>query len=502
MESLIHEASDSGAARIVLATANARYHHASLALRYLLANLGPLVGDARIMEFHISQRPADAAEAILSARPEIVALAVYVWNARFTEELAGILKAASPSTKIVLGGPEVSFPDDPSPVSALADCTIAGEGEEILPGILRRLLDGEEVPAVAVADEADLAGISLPYRLYTDEDIAHRTIYVETTRGCPMGCEFCLSSLDRGVRRFPVDPLLAELDRLWERGARKLKFVDRALNFGVSDRVLDWLAARSGEGIFAHFELVPQRIPERLLGFLKRFPDGAVQLEAGVQSLDPEVTALIGRRQDPDEVLSTISRLLKETGCHIHADLVVGLPGQSPETFAADFDRLLATGVHEIQVGILKRLRGAPIARHEKTRAMAFNPSPPYEILRTDLIPYRRMQELKRFAAYFDRVRNSGRFPRASALLLDGPSPHALFAAFCGRAHETFGATHGISPTRMAGCLRAHLVEDRGIDGSLVDAALEEDLARTRRRKGEDALPARQRRHSRAKETR
>ena len=94
---------------ILLATINAKYFHASLGLRYLLANLGDLQPRAAIREFILSHRPADIAEQLLAARPRIIGLGVYIWNAQETAQVVAIVKAVSPETIVILGGPEVSY---------------------------------------------------------------------------------------------------------------------------------------------------------------------------------------------------------------------------------------------------------------------------------------------------------------------------------------------------------------------------------------------------------
>lgn len=168
--------------KIVLATANARYSHTSLALRSLLANLREFEKDAVPLEFTITDRPADAAEAILSREPRFVLLSVYLWNAVFLNEVASIIRAVAPAVTIVLGGPEVSFEDDLPPVAQWAHHIIAGEGELLLPALLAALAAGRPFARFTRATPPDLSGIALPLRLYTDEDIRHRVLYVESSR--------------------------------------------------------------------------------------------------------------------------------------------------------------------------------------------------------------------------------------------------------------------------------------------------------------------------------
>ncbi len=461
--------------KIVLATANARYSHTSLALRSLLANLREFEKDAVLLEFTITDRPADAAEAILSREPRFVLLSVYLWNAVFLNEVASIIRAVAPAVTIVLGGPEVSFEDDLPPVAQWAHHIIAGEGELLLPALLAALAAGRPFARFTRATPPDLSGIALPLRLYTDEDIRHRVLYVESSRGCAFGCEFCLSCLTDRVRFFDPVALMPALEDLWNRGARKFKFIDRTIHAGKAERILRFFLDRNVEGLFVHFEIVPDHLTDPLFDLLAKFPSGAVQLEAGVQTFDPEVAARVGRKQDMDRTLRNLQRLIATTGVHIHSDLVAGLPGETMAGFADGFNRLLATGVHEIQVGILKRLRGAPIDRHTAAFEMVYRNTPPYDVLQNRDIPFADMQRLKRFARFFDLVFNSGNFRRTAPSLWAADTPFNGFMRFSDWMHDAVHNTADISLDRLATLIFRYRTEILGhatgntADGLLAD---------------------------------
>ncbi len=475
-------------AEILLCTLNARYIHPALGLRYLLANLGPLRPRAALREFTLEHRPADIAEALLTDQPRIIALGVYVWNAAPTAHLVRLLRAIAPEVHIVLGGPEVSYEADDQPMAHLANVVITGEAEHAFRQTCEALLAGDpQVPHVVSAQPPDLATIKTPYDLYDDEDIAHRTIYVETSRGCPHACAFCLSALDRKVRRFPKDQALADLRSLLDRGVPHLKFVDRSLHLGHAEAVLELLLEPRDHPVMAHFELVPDRLPDRLRPLIARFAPGTLQLEAGVQTFDPEVAARIGRSQDPVRVADTLT-FLATTAAHVHADLVAGLPGETLDAFAAGFDRLWALGPQEIQVGILKRLRGAPITGPlTDDYGLVFNPEPPYEILQTSTLDFVTLKRLKRFSQAWDRVANSGHFRDSIPLLWqnDSPgadSPFAGFLRFTDWLHARAGRTHSIALKRLADFLFTYLTDDRHLDPDLVGPTLLLDYRRGGRR--------------------
>ncbi len=467
---------------IVLATLNAKYIHAAFGLRYLLANLDELRPRAALLEFDIHQRPIEVVEQLLAENPRIIGLGVYIWNAAPTAEVVSILKRLRPEVIVILGGPEVSYETDRQQVTQQADYVITGEADLKFAEVCRVLLAGNRPPAkVIAADVPDLARLASPYPLYDERDVAHRVIYVEASRGCPFTCEFCLSSLDIPVRQFPLPPLLENLEELLRRGVRQFKFVDRTfnLNLSVSKTLLQFFLDRYSPGLFVHFEMIPDRLPEALREIIARFPPGALQFEVGIQTFNTRVAELISRRQDYERLADNFHFLREHTGVHVHADLIVGLPGEALESFGGGFDRLIALRPQEIQVGILKRLRGTPIVRHDAEWGMVYSEHPPYEILRNKLLDFTTMQRLRRFARYWDLIGNSGNFLSTTPLISHGcASPFAEFLRLCDWLYERLGRQHSIALAELGELLFQFLTEIRGLPGSDVARALWADYQR------------------------
>ena len=462
-------------ADLVLATLNARYAHTAFGLRCLYANLGPLQACCSLREWEVSARSIDVVEALLAESPRVVGFGVYIWNVAALTAVVADLKRLAPEVVVVLGGPEVSHEAEGQPIVALADHVLQGEADRAFAQLAARLLAGERVAEKIIdCGLPDLSTLASPYPHYSDLDLRQRVIYVEASRGCPFRCEFCLSSLELPVRAFPLEPFLAEIDALLARGARSFKFVDRTfnLNLAVSGRILDFFLERAPLGLDLHFEMIPDRLPVALRERIARFPPGSVQLEVGVQTLDPATTQRISRRQDLDRMADNFAFLREESGAHVHADLIVGLPGEDLATFGAGFDRLWAMGPQEIQVGILKRLRGTPIIRHDAAFGMVYSASPPYEVLSTGALPFDELARLRRFARYWDLVANSGQWRRTLPLLL-GLAPFARFLAFSDWLWATTGATHQIALPRLGELLHRHLAAE-GL-GAPAAAALWED---------------------------
>jgi radical SAM superfamily enzyme YgiQ (UPF0313 family) len=461
---------------IILATLNARYVHSAFGLRYLFANLGDLQPRARLLEFDINQRPLDIAENILRDNPRILGLGVHVWNASQTLSLVRLLKQLRPALIIVLGGPEISHEISQQEISRIADHVIPGEADLAFAQLCHQLLSSSACPAHTPARSLapspvpqlrpplpDLATLALPYDFYTGDDLAHRVIYVEASRGCPYQCEFCLSALDETVRQFPLDRFLAAIGRLLDRGCRQFKFVDRTFNLDLktSAAILQFFLDRYQPGLFLHFEVIPDRLPESLRVLIQEFPAASLQFEVGIQTFNEEVAQRISRRQNNAKAEENLLWLRAHTGVHIHADLIVGLPGESLDSFAAGFDRLVALGPHEIQVGILKRLRGATIARHTAQWEMIYDPQPPYEILQNRDLDFATMQRLRRFARYWDLIANSGRFVESAPLIWKNGSPFREFVAFSDWLYTETLSTHGIALSRLARLLEEYLHEKR-----------------------------------------
>jgi hypothetical protein len=270
---------------------------------------------------------------------------------------------------------------------------------------------------------------------------------------------------------------------------RQLKFVDRTFNLSLraSTAILEFLLRRYEPGHFFHFEMVPDRLPGPLRELIGRFPAGVLQIEAGIQTFNEEVAARIRRRQNYERLEENLRFLRRQTGVHVHADLIAGLPGETLESFAAGFDRLVGLGPQEIQVGILKRLRGTPIGRHDAEWQMRYNPHPPYEVLENKLLDFGTVQQLRRFARYWDLVGNSGNFVESAPLIWGGGGPGAgsAFQGFLRWSqwlHKRVRRTEGIALVRLMKLLFDYLAGELKLEPGTVAGALWRDYQRGGRR--------------------
>lgn len=476
---------------IILTTLNARFIHSAFGLRYLYANMGELQNKTLLKEFTIHERPIDIAEKLLQLEPSIIGFSVYIWNVDEISETVSILKQIAPEIMIVLGGPEVSHLPDKPDVVDIADYIIKGAGEISFQLLCQQILN-QQKPLNKVIDgiSESLDKLDLPYEFYDDDDIKNRIIYVEASRGCPFKCEFCLSSLDKTSKPFELDSFLKEMDTLFIRGARNFKFIDRTFNLKVSTSVaiLEFFLDRMTEDLYLHFEVIPDNLPERLKQTLIRFPKNSLQFEIGVQTFDPQIQTLISRKQNNDKTKENLRWLRQHTGAHIHADLIFGLPSDTLDNFGESFDQLVALNPQEIQLGILKRLRGAPINRHNDEYKMVYEDLPPYTVLMTKDIDFNSMQRVKRFARYWDMIANSGRFKYTLPLILDGsndPIYNTSFKRFMALSDAFFereGSTWKISLPRLYKLIFEVLINELETDEEQVKILLEKDYARSKQK--------------------
>ncbi len=479
--------------KIILTTLNSRYTHSSIGLRYLYANLKELQEEAEILEFSINDALQTVVEKLLFCMPDVIGIGVYIWNAKEVQELVHILKKISPQTLIVLGGPEVTH--TPFRVNFdEADFIIQGEGDLAFYELCKNIFDkNPPIAKIIKMNTPELKTVELPYRYYTDDDIKNRYIYVEMSRGCPFHCEFCLSSMDERVRAFDLDAVLAEFELLWQRGARNFKFVDRTfnLNMKTANRILDFFLAKEPP-YFAHFEVIPDHFPASIKEKIAKFPHGALQLEIGIQTLNLEIAKNISREMNLEKIKENISFLENETEAHIHLDLIVGLPNESLESFGRNLDELVKLSSCEIQIGILKKLSGTFINRHDIEHSMVYSDIPPYDILQNSQLSFNDIQIMKRFARFWDLTYNSGNFKKSVKLIWQDESVYENFYAFGMWIYQQTDSTWQISLQRLGELLFIYLTQIKKLSPDIVAKEMLEDMMKVKGR----AIPSYLRAHA------
>ena len=373
----------------------------------------------------------------------------------------------------MLGGPEVSHLPKDAEIFKYAGYVIRGEGEIAFRLLCEDILNNNNYNnSINLISQVNLNEIKPAYHLYTDEDISKKLIYVESGRGCPFNCEFCLSSVKpdkkNAVREFDLDQFLAQMDMLIKRGARTIKFLDRTFNFNIPRalKIIDFFLEKTAalSSFTVHFEMVPSLFPPQLISALACFPPGTLRLETGIQTLNAEVSSLVKLPGNghPENDLETLSLLRRNTNAVIHADLIAGLPGENIESFGEGFDRLwqalYCQPAHkernsraEIQPGILKLLPGTRISRHIEKHKMRFNSAPPYEIEETSSVCADDLSRIKNFARFWELIFNRGMIPEEKMVKISEKS--SIFWKFMELSDSLFsyfGRNWGIDKNELS----------------------------------------------------
>ena len=413
---------------IGLITLNAKFIHSSLSLRYL-RNASRNAGHKNvwIREFVINQPIWKIAAEIQKLQPDVLGIGIYIWNRSQSLELIERLQKQMPELKFVVGGPEVSFEEEGS----LAFPVISGEGEKKWVEFLE-LTGKNETPSDEVRKRWRTYGTDLPELIpaYQEEDypeLKNRIVYFETSRGCPYLCSFCLSALDKTVRYFDESLIQNQIKELLNNGIQKIKFVDRTFNLKPKrmKELMEWLSQFKGNEF--HFEVVGDILTPEILNFLKTVPSGMFQFEIGIQTTTESVQETIQRKQSNQKLFETIQQLVEQDRIHFHCDLIFGLPGETLEDIKQSFSQVIALRPHELQLGFLKFLPGAPINDQVGKHQYRYQSTPPYELISHQNLSAEEVLYLKQFEDIFDRYYNSKRFRFSIHYLLEKLDPVTLF---------------------------------------------------------------------------
>lgn len=450
--------------KVLLVTLNAKYIHAALALYTLQSYLKSHGFETKVREFTINQELQWILGQIIRESPELVGFSCNIWNTEATLVLCRRLKAVKPEIRILLGGPEV----DPAPVDLLhkaqADFAVVGEGEEPSLGLLRALYDnmlfgavpglvwrdGDSIMVNESSAPLCLDRIPFPYSIEVLQEPG-RIFYYETSRGCPFSCAYCLSGVVRGMRYLSLERVFADLHKLVNAEVRQVKFVDRTFNTDPrrTVEILRYIIDNfSDSSTNFHLELVGEILSEETLQLLTEAPDGLFRVEVGIQSLHPPTLAAIGRRNDPDKLAKNLQRLFEAGNTPVHLDLIAGLPWEGMAEFAYTFDWTYRLRPNELQLGILKLLKGSVLGQKAPSMGYVATEEAPYEVMITPWLTFKELGRLKTIAHLVDVYHNSGHFKHSLFHLCTAEcrSPFAVFhqLAECWETEAMDVASHGL----------------------------------------------------------
>ncbi len=426
--------------KFLLVSVNSKYIHSTLALWYLKTAAGN-TDDIEIFETTIKAEKSKILEEIIAKNPAVVCFSCYIWNISFVKDLVSMVKKSLPTVKILLGGAEVSYNQEAVfAENSAVDYIISGEGEVPFAKFYQAIKNNsstENIHGLSTREKISPPFVwqDNPINPYTKEyfqRLEGRIVYIETSRGCPYSCTYCLSGRLGGVRFFPLDEVKENLDKLSVSGTKTIKFVDRTFNANEKRaiEIIEYITAKNPQykGVCYHFEMAGDIMSEAIISALGKAPKGLFQIEVGVQSFNDFTLKAVNRKTDLAKVAKNLQSILSKGNVHVHMDLIAGLPFEDYESFKIGFNKLFLLAPHMLQLGFLKLLHGSQMKNEDIGE---FKNTPPYEVISTPWITKTELEKLKDVEDAVDRLYNSGRF---KALIYAGlekfQSPFDLFYDF------------------------------------------------------------------------
>ncbi|SFJ00189.1 Radical SAM superfamily enzyme YgiQ, UPF0313 family [Paenibacillus sp. UNC496MF] len=434
--------------KVVLATLNAKFIHTSLALRCLKA-YSEKDFDIDIAEYTIKDPAMNIVADLFAREPDVVGFSCYIWNIEETITVIDMLRKIKPELRIVLGGPEVSY-DTAHWLERLrqVDHIVVGEGEETFHHLLTELsgdrkfhlvfglayrkehADGRiEIIVNPPRPKLDLATLPSPHRFPEDAaSLGSRVVYFETSRGCPFSCQFCLSSIEVGVRYFDMERTKSDILYLIDAGAKLIKFVDRTFNI-KRDYALEIFKflIENHRGCVFQFEITADIMRPEVLDYLaEHAPPGIFRFEIGVQSTNDLTNEAVQRRQNFAKLSRTVTKVKESGKIDQHLDLIAGLPHENYDSFRNTFNDVFALRPEELQLGFLKMLRGTGMRIDAEKHGYVYMDRAPYEILGNDILPFADIVRIKRVEDVLEKYWNAHRMDHALLYLIERAFPSAF----------------------------------------------------------------------------
>lgn len=421
--------------KTLLTILNAKFIHSSLALRCLRTACRRNHVDVMTAEYTINQNAYDILRHISKFQAQAIGFSCYIWNIEMTCHIITLIKKVYPQVIVFVGGPEVSYTarqvlqDHPD-----IDYVLQGEGEEMVPAFLQALANGKSgigIPGVmgrrgdtidgdeTFQEVSNLDTLPFPYENENMDDLNHKIMYYESSRGCPFHCQYCLSGMNDTVRFRSVPLVLQELQQFVDAGVHQIKFVDRTFNCNPKHhRPLIEYMIRVKQPINFHLEIEPGVMRDEDISLLAKAPKGRIQVEMGIQSTYEPTLQAIHRHNDWPRITYIMKKLLSYGTIHLHLDLIVGLPYEDYAHLRQSFNDIYALHPHKLQIGFLKLLKGSGI-RRDYPNDYRYDPCGPYEVLETTWLPYEKVRYMKVFEDVFERTYNADKFVYVLAFLSD-----------------------------------------------------------------------------------
>lgn len=448
--------------KLSLIALNSKFIHSNLAVRYLSSYLQNKNIKAYILEFSINDSFDSIIKKIYLSNSDVMAFSCYIWNRELVMKLGSSLKKVMPDSIIVLGGPEVSYDvESTMKENPWIDYIIFGEGEETFYEFASRLKSGRESAQNIDGLACNKNGIihinklrnpisdldRLPFPYVSFDGLENKILYYETSRGCPFKCQYCLSSLETGVRYFSLERVYNDINIFIENHVRQVKLVDRTFNCSKERclKIMDYILSKKDNTNF-HFEISAKLIDSDFLDMVKKAPKGIFQFEIGVQSTNDDTLETISRTESFESIRYNITKLIDIGNCHVHLDLIAGLPCEDIKSFEKSFNDVYYLKSNMLQLGFLKLLRGSGLRQAADKYGILYNAHPPYEVLSTKEVSYKDILELKIIEELVEIFHNSARFSKSLSYLIE---------------------EHNINPFQFFKALGAYYVDNDGFSRSL-----------------------------------
>ena len=437
--------------KTVICCLSAKYIHATLSPWCIYEGIkkyAPKI-NAKVIEGTINERQEEIIKRIYEERPDVIGFSSYIWNMEKVLYISEKIKELLPFSKIILGGPEVSFNEkEILSENPFVDFIVSGEGEKAF-AKLAEALSENKLPEENIASyfyegrfvqgkynvfEEELS----PYSKEYFSSLCGRISYIESSRGCPYSCTFCLSGSDKNVRFFSMDKVKKEILLLSKSGSQTVKFVDRTFNCNKK-RAIEILSfirenykKEIPDGICFHFEIAADILDEEILSEISHMPKGSVQFEVGIQSFNELTLSKINRKTNLQRLSENVKALVSYKNCHIHTDLIAGLPFEDMASFKESFNKAYSLGANMLQLGFLKILHGSQMEKTTDEYVVSYSKKPPYEVTSTPWITEDELISLHKTEDALERLHNSGRFRRTLSYVLGvtGIKPFELFEGF------------------------------------------------------------------------
>lgn len=410
---------------ILLVSLNAKYIHSSLALRSIEKYCKEYKKHLSILEMTINHEENEILKEIYEKQPEIIGFSCYIWNMSIIKTLLPTLRKILPHTTFILGGPEVSYQSEYLLEEMEVDIIMEGEGEQIWKDYLAYQLDRkgalEDVPGIVYKcgekivrnrPQPPMNLEQLPFVYENLEGLEHRIIYYEASRGCPFNCQYCLSSVEAGVRFLPTERVLKDIQYFLDQKVPQIKFVDRTFNANkkYAKDIWKYIIKNDNDSTNFHFEIAAELLDEESFEILKGARVGLIQFEIGVQSTNLKVLDAIKRKMPFEDIKKVVEKIKALGNIHQHLDLIAGLPLEDYNSFKKSFNDVLSTRPEQFQLGFLKLLRGSGLRNQANLYGIVYKDEPPYEVLYTKDLSYKELLKLHAIEEMVERYYNTERF--------------------------------------------------------------------------------------------